>query len=263
MKVWVICDLEGVATISSFDHQCQFDGRYYEQSKRLATYELNALIEGALAGGATEIVIADGHGAGGLEPELLHPEAKLAMRWSLRHMPWGLDDSYDAVMLFGHHAMANTPNSVLCHSWTHIDVAACWLNGREIGEIGANCLMAGYFGIPAVLVTGDLAAVQEAQDWVPGIVGAAVKEGLPTGAAVSLSPAKAQELIRARAEEAMGKVREIEPISLPGPYEFKIELMHMPMADRFEGRPGWKRLDRHTVMHTGEDYLQSMAAWWS
>jgi D-amino peptidase len=263
MKIWVICDLEGVATISSFDHQCQFDGRYYEQSKRLATYELNALVEGALAGGATEIVIADGHGAGGLEPELLHPEAKLAMRWGLKHMPWGLDDTYDALMLFGHHAMMGAPNSVLCHSWTHIDVAECRLNGRPIGEIGANCLMAGYFGIPAIFVTGDLAAVKEAQDWVPGIEGAAVKEGLPTGAAVSLSPAKAQELIRAGAERAMGKVGEIAPLTTPGPYEFTIELMHMPLADRFESLPGWKRVNRHVVSYTGDDYLECMAKWWA
>ena len=203
MKIYVICDLEGVAGVIDHRQQCWFDGKYYEQARRLATLELNALVEGALEGGATEIVAWDGHGPfpGGLDVELLHPKCRLILGAG-DGGPVGLDESYDAMFQCGLHAMAGVKRGVLNHSFMP-HIAGCWLNGLKIGEIGMNCVTVGSFGIPSVFISGDKAAAEEAKVLVPNIEAAIVKEGLSpevTGLspapAVSLPPQKAQEVIR-------------------------------------------------------------------
>ena len=256
MKIWVMCDLEGVAGLSSFDEEVGGDSRYYEMAKRLATQELNALVEGALAGGATEIVALDGHGAGGLDIESLHPEVKLGMRWGIR-FPWGLDDSWDAGMLFGHHAMIGTPNSILCHSWDHINLAEVRLNGEPIGEIGAGIRELGYFGVPAIFLSGDRAAVAEAQALAPHIVGVAVKEMLPTGVPVSLAPAKAREVLRASAEQAMSLIGQVAPIVTPTPCELSVKY-NDPAHTEGRVEAGWRRVDEATVAVEGENVFEVM-----
>ena len=56
--------MEGVAGISRWD-QVSADKPGYEEGRRLYTEEINATVRGAFAGGATEVVVMDCHGAGG------------------------------------------------------------------------------------------------------------------------------------------------------------------------------------------------------
>lgn len=102
MKIYVICDLEGTVGVVDHRQQCWFDGEYYRQARKLATLELNALVEGALEGGATEITAWDGHGnfPGGLDVELLHPECKLIMGAG-DGGPAALDASFRAMFFIG------------------------------------------------------------------------------------------------------------------------------------------------------------------
>jgi D-amino peptidase len=256
MKIWVMCDLEGVAGLSSFEREVQSDSPYYELAKRLATQELNALVEGALAGGATEIVAIDGHGCGGLDMENLHPELKLGMRWAIE-FPWGLDDSWDAGMLFAHHAMEGTPNAILRHSWSHTAYGGVWLNDEPLGEIGTGIRLAGHFGFPVVFITGDRAAVREAQALVPEMEGAVVKEKLPTGIGVSLSPTKSREVIRAGTERAMGLVSAIPPLETNTPCELKLKYSDAAATARAV-EYGWQRVDEDTVVCQGADIVEVM-----
>ncbi len=177
MKIYVLCDLEGTAGVVDFEKQSYSDAKYNEQAKRLATLEINALVDGALAGGATEIIVLDGHGSGGLDIEKVHIEAKVMMGRPIS-VPWGMDDSVDALFLYGHHAMANTEKGVLCHSWSSRTIANCWLNGELVGEIGFNMAIAGSLGIPTVFISGDEAAIAEARRYTPGIEGVIVKWGV-------------------------------------------------------------------------------------
>jgi len=54
---------------------------YYQQAIRIATQELNALIDGLIDGGMTDVYAWPDHGdfPGGIDFELLHPECKLVM----------------------------------------------------------------------------------------------------------------------------------------------------------------------------------------
>ncbi len=255
MKIFILGDLEGAAGVVDFRQQTYSDAKYYEQAKRLATLEVNALVEGALEGGATEIWFLDGHGPGGIDYELMHPEAQMIIGRPIS-APWGLDSSFDALFLYGHHAMANTERGVLCHSWSSRSIANCWLNGELIGEIGFNAALAGAYGVPTVFISGDDTAIAEAQVYVPNIVSVMTKRGISQTSAVSLAPAKARELLRAAGRETMGKIHEIEPFTIDPPYEFITELLDEKGVDTKAKQAHVERLDSHKYKVVGETLIE-------
>lgn len=262
VKIYVICDLEGVAGVVDHRQQCWFDGEYYKQARKLATRELNALVEGAIEAGATEIVAWDGHGnfPGGLDVELLHPECKLVMGAG-DGGPVGLDTSFTAMFMLGLHSMAGTARAVLSHSFMP-NIAGCWINGLKVGEIGMNCATAGQFGVPTVFISGDQAAVDEARALIPDIEAVAVKEGiaaevkgLAPAPMISLSPQKACTLIREGAKRAMTKVGMIEPFCIQPPYRVRTQFTEGRFADENASRPNVKRIDSTTIEVVGADLL--------
>ena len=98
MRVYVMTDLEGVSGVWSSELQCFPTGREYDLARRLLTAEANACVDGLLAGGATEVVVADGHGAGGLYFPDLHPQAVALIG---RPIPpaWALDEQFHAYLV--------------------------------------------------------------------------------------------------------------------------------------------------------------------
>src|SRR4029077_3576640 len=96
--------MEGVAGIVDWS-QCRGPGQPYEEGRRLLLGEVNAAIDGALAGGATEVVCNDSHGTmNHLNPLDLHGRAGYRGRGKKpRYMMEGLDASFDAVFFVGYH----------------------------------------------------------------------------------------------------------------------------------------------------------------
>jgi len=221
VKIYVMTDMEGVAGILDHDNWCQpagprYPGRYYELGRQLLTEEVNAAVDGLWDAGADDIIVADGHGAGGINPLLLDRRAKLMRGWP-EGWPFGLESSLDAVIWVGQHAKASTPYAHLAHTqwFNYIDLS---VNGVSIGEFGQLALCAGELGIPAIFAAGDEAFCREAQALIPGIVTVAVKQGrqpkdgreLDTDAyarynlsAVHLHPSVACEAIRLQAKVAL------------------------------------------------------------
>jgi D-amino peptidase len=256
VKVYIVCDIEGVAGVVDFKLQCMTEGRYYDQATRMATLELNALVEGVLEGGATEVYAWPGHGAfpGGINVELLHPECRLVMHAGDAG-PVGYDESFDAMFLCGLHAMAGADGGVLSHSFTPL-IENLWLNGLKMGEVGLNMASFGDRGIPTVFLSGDEAAVKESQALVPRIEGAIVKWGLEEkeklGAlsvrkAVSLSPEKAWETIRDAARRVMAKIGDLEPFKLEPPYTMRVQYIEEKYAEGIREQPGIFRVNDTTV----------------
>jgi D-amino peptidase len=215
MRVYIMTDLEGVAGVINFEDWCGPSGRYYELAKELLTQEVNAAIEGLLAGGATEIVVADGHGAGAINPVLLDPCAELMRGWPTK-WPLLLDDTYDAVAFVGQHAKAGTEYAHLAHTQnlSYIDLS---INGVSIGEFGQFAMCASELGIPVIFASGDRALCAEAAALIPGIETVEVKRGTTPGrgddldtdayqrrnsSAIHLHPERARSAVRAGAERA-------------------------------------------------------------
>ncbi len=257
MKVFVVTDMEGVAGIVSFTQQSYADGKYYEEAKRLETAEVNAAVDGMLDAGVEEILVWDGHGAGGIDFETLHPAVRLLH--GRPSPPWSrLDEviaQYDLCVMIGQHARAGVVTSNQNHTQNSRAVDHYKLNGKPIGEIGQIALYFGAFGIPLVFLSGEEDACREAEDLVAGITTVAVKKGLSRNAAISLSAPEARRRIRAGAASAIERQRSdpISPLVWEGPFVLEKRYFHTDVADSAADRPGVERVDSQTVRLRSDD----------
>ena len=253
MKVYIVCDLEGVAGIIDFKKQCIESGAYYQQAIRVATLELNALIEGLLEGGATEIYAWPGHWdfPGGIDFELIHPECKLVMHAG-DGGPAGVDASFDAMIQHGLHGMPGAPGGIMSHGFA----AGMWFDEQGIGEIAMNIYTLSEYDVPCIMVTGDQAAVDEARELIPNIEGVPVKWGLKEkskrGAmtirqGISLSPVKAREIIKEAAKRAIQRVDEFKPLKLKKPFTQKVKFIEPKNAKEKAKLPGVTLIDNVTI----------------
>ena len=177
-RVYISVDMEGISGISGPD-QTAAGQPEYGRSRKLMAEDANAAIRGAFAGGATEVLVNDSHGGQrNLLPEDLDPRARLISHSFKRHgMMEGLDDTFHAVIFVGYHAKAQAPRGLFAHTGSGV-VRDLRVNGASVGEGGMNALLADWYGVPVVLVTGDDAAVDEVRGRVPGVRGVAVKRAI-------------------------------------------------------------------------------------
>ena len=217
MKVFLSTDMEGTAGVVDWE-QCVGDGPQAAAGRRLLLAEVNAAIVGALAGGATEVVVNDSHSTmRNLPPgELAGRASYISGSHKPLYMMQGLDDSFDAAMLISYHGSVGAPAG-LSHTYNPRAVVEARIDGTVTGEAGINALVAAHYGVPIVLVTGDSCACEETAALVPGVMQAVVKEHVSRVAAHSLHPEAACELIRERAEVAMSTAATATPPPLdPG-----------------------------------------------
>ena len=256
LKVFISVDMEGVAGVIHWEDVSR-SGKDYSLFRRLMTQEANAAVEGAYAAGATEILVRDSHGsARNILPDLLHPEPVLLRDWSggLLSMMEGIDETFDAVIFIGYHARANTPNAVLDHTMTgaFYDVV---LNGKKMPEAGINAFIAGNFGVPVVLVAGDLAVCKQAKELFGNVETVAVKEGVGN-AAKMLHPKKAQGLIKKKTTEALKRVKDFRPFKLKPPYKMVVTFKDEERAERASWIPGAQRTGNTSVSFTSSDFRE-------
>lgn len=231
MRIYLMTDLEGVAGVLNFTDWCLPESRYYEQAKELLTREVSAAVDGFFAAGATEVLVADGHGAGGINPILLDPRAELMRGFSMG-WPFLLDQGYDAVAWVGQHAKAGTEYAHIAHTqwFNYLNLA---VNNVSIGEFGQLAFCAAELGIPCIFFSGDSAGCLEAQRLCPGIETVSVKRGTTAGrgdeldtdhymqrnaGAIHRHPERARVFIREGAERALRNLDARQPIArLPEP----------------------------------------------
>jgi D-amino peptidase len=203
MKVFVSSDMEGTAGVVDWE-QCVGDSPAAVAGRRLLLDEVNAAINGAVDGGATEIVVNDSHSTmRNLPPgELAGGASYISGSHKPMYMMQGLDDSFDAVLFVSYHGSVGAPAG-LSHTYNPRAVIEARLDGVVTGEAGINALVAAHYGVPVVLVTGDRCACEEAAALIPGVRAAVVKEHVSRVAAHSMHPAKACALIRETAQQAV------------------------------------------------------------
>jgi D-amino peptidase len=266
VKVLISADMEGTCGVVSWVHVMPPEygdepssTAEYERARLRMTREVNAAIEGALAGGADEVIVNDSHdGMRNLIPEELHPACRFI---SGNDKPFGMMQGIDlegigVVFFTGYHAKAGTPNAPLAHTWTGW-VNDVRVNGRSTGEFGINALVAGHFGVPVTLVTGDIRAVQQTRELLgEAVVGVAVKEGLSTFSALHKHPAKAQEMIREGASTAVKAASKVKPFKLPENAAIEIEFDHQTRADQAAYIPGVKRGGERFVTYCPADGVE-------
>jgi D-amino peptidase len=265
LRVFISCDMEGATGIVHPD-QLGNKGFDYARARRLLTGDVAAACEGALDAGAERIVVCDGHGAmrNLLLEELPEPVEVVLGPASSRTLCQceGLDGTFDAAMFVGYHARNGTEGAVLPHTWIGSLVHEIKVNGEVFGETALNAALAGHFGVPVVLVTGDEAAVQEAKDVLPDAETVAVKRAFGRASAICRTPAWSRKEIAAAASRALRRRKRPKPFTVRTPVVVEIGFHDLRMADRACKRPLLERVGPRAVAFSRPDYSAAAAEAW-
>jgi D-amino peptidase len=251
--VFMITDAEGVAGVCRQDQTDPKDA----EMRQLLTGEINAAVEGFLSGGAGEVVVWDGHdGSQTLSALTIHPKARLLMGGMGPSMT--MERGYAAVAFVGQHGRANSRAGVMAHSYSSLGIQKMLMNGKPVGEIETRTALAGWYGVPVILLSGDQAAASDLRAIVPAAELAVVKEGLGYYACLSMSAAAARDLIRESARRAMEKLGQIPPYKIEGPVTIEVEYSTRSTLGLDAGlAPGSEIVDARTIRYRGKDFMEA------
>ena len=259
MRIYLSFDFEGVAGVVDWSQCRPGDQAAYALGCRLTLGEVNAAIEGARAGGATEVLVNDAHGAmHNLDPAGLAGRARYV---SGRHKPLdmmeGLDESFGAVFFVGYHGSISGPPSTLSHTYNPEVFAQVEVNGVAVGESGINALVAQHFGVPIGLVTGDEVTQAETAPFAPSAVRVVTKTSATRFAATHLHPEEACELIHdgARAATERGRAEDLAPPQISRPARLDLTVQTADQAEVGSWVKGATRLDTRVIRIESDDLL--------
>ncbi len=257
LKVYISVDMEGITGVVSSE-QLGPGGFEYQRAREFMTAEALAAIQGARDAGATEIVVSDSHGNGqNLLIDQFPDDVTIVRSWPRPLMMMeGIDSTFSAAVFIGYHASTANVRGVRAHTMSSATLTGVALNGRQVPEGGMNAAIAGHFGVPVVMVSGDDAAVEEVQRFAAGMEGAVVKRAISFHSAATMTPKAAQAMIRERVRTGIEKRARIAPFVLPGAVTADISFKHYRVAEILTYLPIVTRVDAHTVRFVGRDILQ-------
>jgi D-amino peptidase len=260
VKVWVSCDMEGVAGVVDWAQCMPDDPVAYARGCALMLDEVNAAIDGAVAAGADEVVVNDSHGRMfNLDPAALSGRARyLAGRHKPLYMMQGLDDSVDAVFFVGYHGSISGAPSAMSHTYNPDVFAGVRVNGQWVGESGLNALVSAHYAVPIALVSGDQVTKAETEPFAPDAEYVVTKESITRFSALNLHPEESCDQIRAAATRAVQAVAtgEVGVASIDTPVRLELDHRTGDMAEVATWVGGVERVDERTVAITGEDLLE-------
>lgn len=257
MKIFISCDLEGIAGVVTRG-QTRFQGKDYDKARCWMTGEVNAVIEAALDAGAKKVLVNDAHGdMSNILLDELNPKASIISgRSKPLGMMQGAQDKFDAAVFIGYHARMGTLNAVLDHTIYSRVVYELRINNRVFGETGINALIAGYYKTPVVLVAGDEATTREARRFLGVVETVTVKRGISRYAAETIHPKEAEEKIKEAAYHAFRNLRRYKPFMIPPPLRLSIRFMDSGMADEAALIPGTRRIDARQVSYRARNIIE-------
>ncbi len=264
VRVFISADMEGVTGLVAASELLP-DGPDYPRFRALMTGDVNAAIDGLVVGGAVSVLVCDAHNTGRNIPiEDLHSAARL-IRGGTKPlgMMEGIDDACAAACFVGYHAMFGTHRAIADHTWDPYAVQAVTINGRLVGEIGLNAALAGWFGVPVALVTGDDATARETADLLPWAETVIVKEAKGRFAADCLPPEASHPLIRAGAADALAHLARMEPWRIEGATEIIVTFFTAGQAERAAWIPGAELTAPRVVACRGADFWSAYRLYWA
>ena len=263
MKIFISADMEGISGVAT-NQQLKTNSEY-QRFRKLMTADVNAAIEGAYNGGATEVVVADGHGnMSNILIEELDSRARL-VSGNNRVMCQleGLDDTFDGIMFVGHHGREGGSDvTLISHTLAGICVNEMKINGKIVGETEMNSLVAGAFGVPALFISGDDAYVNEVKETLPEVEGAVVKRAVDRFAAELIHPELARAEIREKAEAAVKKAKSIKPFAFEGPITFDLQFKGSQQAKMTTTLPTVELTGPKSIRFTCEDMVTAYKHMW-
>lgn len=254
IKVYISADMEGASGITSF-HQVSENNKEFENYRISWTNDINSLIQGAIEGGADEILVNEGHcGMNYLLPDLIHPSAQyISGRLKSKNQMEGIDKTFDVAFLFAH-ARAGQPG-VLSHSFVVPDIFDIKLNDMPIGELGLNAALAGTLDVPIGLVIGDDATASEAKELIPNVRTVITKEYITHFTAKCFSSETVNKELRKTAKEVVENIKTFTPYFVKPPYKLEVSFTIPAMTELISYIPGVKVIEPRKIVYETSDYM--------
>jgi D-amino peptidase len=256
MKLFLSTDFEGTSGIVAWEQILKGNAEY-EQGRYLLTNEVNAVINGALAGGGNEFVVNDSHNT----MRNLHPQ-DLAGRATLitgQHKPMymmeGLDASFDGVFFVSYHGSIGAEHAILSHTYNPRAIWEVRLNDEIVGESGINALVAAHYKVPIIFVSGDEVTARESVTIAPQAERIIVKESLGRFAASHIHPEVACEMLRDGAQRAVEKLDTMQLPAFKLPVELQITFLVADMAEMALWIRGVEKVGPRTVKLVSDNLL--------
>ncbi len=260
LKVHISVDMEGIAGVVT-NEQLGPTGFEYGRFREFMTREALSAVEAAKAGGATEIVVADSHGNGqNLLIEQFPADVRVIRSWPRRlGMVAGIDDAVDAAIFIGYHAGTNNATGVRAHTFSSANLTRVALNGANVTEGSWNAAIAGHFGVPVVMMSGDDAAIAEVQKAVGQIEAAETKRSLGFHAALTLTPQAAVARIRERVSAAFARLQQFKPLKVQTPVTVDVSFKNYLPAEVLAYLSLFERTDSHSIRFRAKDMVEASA----
>lgn len=221
-KIYICTDLEGASGVYKFTQTRERDTPLSEQAREYFMGDLAAVVRGLRDAGASEVVVLDGHGNGAILPHLIPPGARCITGTPRPGPLAGLDNTFDGLVMLAFHAMMGTPDGVLCHTQSSRTENRYWYNGVESGELAQIAAIAGHFGVPPIMVSGDEATCRETRHFLgDDCVTVAVKKGLSREAAELWAFAETRRSLYDGARCAVAAIPRCKPYTIKLPIQAK------------------------------------------
>ena len=258
LKIYISADMEGITGVVTGE-QLGPQGFEYARFREFMTQEVNAAIEGAMAAGATDIVISDSHGNGqNLLIEKLAPSNVLLVRSWPRPlgMMQGIDETFAGAIFIGYHTGTTNLDGVRAHTLSSARLTDVRLKGMSVSEAGLNAAIAGHFNVPVIMVSGDDAVVKETTALLGNIEGAVVKWASGFHSAKTMTPQMSYVLIREKAQRAVKRIGEFKPYKLAAPIELDVRFKNYRPAEVLSYLSIIQRPDSHSIRFVGKDIIE-------
>jgi D-amino peptidase len=257
-KVYISVDMEGIWGVVASE-QVSSTSPEYTAARRWMADDVNAVVSGLLDAGAAEIVVNDSHGSmRNIVADTLNPKVSLISGSPKPlSMMQGIDETFDAVVFVGYHARAGSEGATLDHTISSATVRSIKVNGQELPEMGLNALIATYYKVPVIMLTGDTTTCAQAKAlFGDGLVTTAVKEASGRTAARMFPLEQVRAALRDSAKQALGKRASTRAFQVKAPYAVEIEFHNSAQAELPLLLPGVKRTGARAVSVSGTDYLE-------
>ncbi len=258
-KAFISFDIEGVSAIASRS-EYRKDSDNWSMIRQIATGEVNAAVRGIRkAKPNAAIIVCDSHAEGmNLLIEKLEPGIQLVKGTPRTYyMIQDIDRSFDVLMLIGYHAMAGTRRGLMDHTYSSSLIYRIRINGVEVGETEINAAVAGFYGVPLGLVTGDDQLSKEVKKFFgPGVETVTTKYGISRCAARIRLPAEVTAEIELKACRACNRIKILRPFNFKKPLIADFEVINTLIADVCEPLPGIKRTGGRQLRYKTKDILE-------
>lgn len=258
LNIYISADMEGTCGITTWEETDKAKTEDYGPFARQMTREVAAACDGAVDGGAAEILVKDAHdSARNVDPSQLPACARILRGWTgdPLSMMSGVDGGFDAAFMTGYHAWAACNGNPLSHTMNRGNEYTT-LNGVRMSEFLMNAYTAGYYGVPVAFLSGDRSLCEFARTLIPEITTVPVNEGRG-GGVVSIHPATAVERIRAGAEQAVKKAARCK-VTLPGRFDAVVRFREHPLAYSKSFYPGATLEDGKNVCFSSGDWYEML-----